>query len=140
MTTSHEASTPAGDSAQPSHSTLQTNRFRAALLVSREEQIAGFARHADTLARLTASSSDDTTALDRALAALRMYVAAESIEDIQDALLRLRNCVYGACQSCGEPLSPTRLEAFPWARCCTACSTASSLATRAEKYPQPHHA
>jgi RNA polymerase-binding transcription factor DksA len=140
MKTSLEASAPAGHTAQPSHSTLQTNRFRAALLVSREEQSAGFARHEDTLARLTANSSDDTTALDRALAALRMYVAAESIEDIQDALLRIRNCEYGTCQSCGQPLSPTRLEAFPWARCCTACSPASSLATRAEKYPVPDHA
>jgi DnaK suppressor protein len=140
MTTSFEASTHAGHAAQPSHSTVQINRFRAALLVSRAEQIAGFARHADTLARLAAKSSDDTTARDRAMAALRMYVARESIEDIEGALLRIRNCEYGTCQSCGQPISLTRLEAFLWARCCTACATASNLASRAEKYPQPDDA
>jgi DnaK suppressor protein len=140
MTTSFEASTHAGHAAPPSHSTRQTNRFRAGLLVSKERHIAAFARHADTFARLSANSSDETIARDRALAALRMCVAQESIEDIQDALLRIRNCEYGTCQSCGQPISLTRLETFPWARCCGVCSTTSSLASRAEQHPSPNHA
>jgi RNA polymerase-binding transcription factor DksA len=119
---------------------LPTNRFRLALLVSREHQIAELRHHADTLARLTTSSSDDTTAPDRAMAALRMYVAREAIEDIQDALHRIRNCEYGTCQSCGQPISVARLEVFLWARCCSACSTASNLASRAEKHPLPERA
>jgi DnaK suppressor protein len=133
MTTSFEASTHVGHAAKPSLSTLQTNEFRVALLVSREEQTAGFTHHADTLARLTANSADDTNARDRAMAALRMYVAREALEDIQNALLRIRNCEYGTCQSCAQPISPAHLEAFPWARYCTACSRASILTSRAEK-------
>jgi RNA polymerase-binding transcription factor DksA len=132
MRTSFEASTHAGHAAHL-HSPLPTNQFQAGLLVSREEHLAAFSRHADTFARLPANSTDDTIARDRAMAALRMCVARESIEDIQDALLRIRKCEYGTCQSCGQPISLTRLETFPWARCCTACSTTSSLASRTEK-------
>lgn len=133
MTTSFEASTRAGDAVQPSLSTLQTNRLRMALLVGREERTAEFRYHADTLGRLTADSSGDTTGRERAMAALQMYVAREAIEEIQDSLLRMRRGGYGTCQSCGQPISLAHLEVFPRARCCAACSTASTLAGRAEK-------
>jgi RNA polymerase-binding transcription factor DksA len=133
MTTPFEASTRAGHTAEPSLSTLQTNTLRLALLNGREQQTAAFTHHADTLVRRTADSCDDTTGRDRAMAALHMYVAREAIEEIQDALLRIRNGEYGTCQSCGLPISLARLEVFPWTRCCTACSAASTRASRAEK-------
>jgi DnaK suppressor protein len=133
MRTSFGASTRAGRATQPSLSTLETNTLRMALLVGRQEQTAEFMHHADTLARLRADSSDGATARDRAMAALQMYVAREAIEEIQDALLRMRNGDYGTCQSCGQPISLARLEVFPRARCCTACSATSTLAGRAEE-------
>jgi hypothetical protein len=70
-------------------STLQAETFRELLLSSRREQTAEFARHAATLARLAANSSDATSGLDRAMAALRLYQTRQAIEDIEDALSRI---------------------------------------------------
>jgi RNA polymerase-binding transcription factor DksA len=89
--------------------------------------------HAATLAELSENSSGDVAGLDRAMAALQMYGAREAIEEIDDALLRIRDGGYGTCQECGQPIAFARLEVFPRARCCTACSPVSTRASRAEK-------
>lgn len=41
-----------------------------------------------------------------------------TLAEIRDALVRLDDGTYGVCQTCGEPISPARLEAVPWARNC----------------------
>jgi DnaK suppressor protein len=43
------------------------------------------------------------------------------IEEIQVALARLDEGTYGACERCGEPINPARLEALPTARRCVPC-------------------
>ena len=43
------------------------------------------------------------------------------IEEIQAALARLDEGTYGACERCGEPINPARLEALPTARRCVPC-------------------
>lgn len=126
MTTSSEVLTRAGHAPQLSLSTLQTNALRMALLVGREEHTAEFTHHAGRLAGLAADSSGNTTGRDRAMAALHMYVAREAIEEIQDALLRIRDGDYGTCQSCGQRIELARLEVFPRARCCRGCSAGSN--------------
>jgi DnaK suppressor protein len=40
---------------------------------------------------------------------------------IQAALARIDAGTYGACEACGEAISPARLEAFPMARRCVRC-------------------
>jgi hypothetical protein len=70
-------------------STLRAETFRELLLSSRREQTAEFARHAATLARLAANSSDATSGFDRAMAAIRLYQTRQAIEDIEDALSRI---------------------------------------------------
>ncbi len=37
------------------------------------------------------------------------------------ALERLEQGEYGVCSECGEPISPKRLAALPWAECCVTC-------------------
>ncbi|MBI3664642.1 MAG: TraR/DksA family transcriptional regulator [Acidobacteria bacterium] len=37
------------------------------------------------------------------------------------ALARLEEGAYGRCEECGEPISPKRLAAVPWADLCVAC-------------------
>ena len=55
--------------------------------------------------------------------------------EIDRALDRIRAGVYGACEHCGEPISPRRLEVIPWARKCFACqSTAPPQGTAASAY------
>ena len=40
---------------------------------------------------------------------------------IEDALTRIRQERFGACEECGQPISKARLEAVPWARHCKDC-------------------
>jgi hypothetical protein len=40
--------------------------------------------------------------------------AAEALERIEDGS-------YGFCRQCGQPISPKRLAALPWAALCTGC-------------------
>lgn len=46
----------------------------------------------------------------------------ESLEDVDDALLRLERGTYGQCERCGEAISEARLEAMPTARRCLDCA------------------
>lgn len=40
---------------------------------------------------------------------------------IDEALLRIDDEEYGACQNCEKDINPKRLAAIPWARYCLAC-------------------
>ncbi|MGH9533936.1 MAG: TraR/DksA family transcriptional regulator [Terriglobales bacterium] len=40
---------------------------------------------------------------------------------VDEALERMRTASYGQCLSCGNEMSPKRLEAVPWARNCIPC-------------------
>jgi len=44
------------------------------------------------------------------------------LAEIDAALERLERHAFGTCESCGEPISPKRLEAIPETRVCLACS------------------
>jgi DnaK suppressor protein len=41
--------------------------------------------------------------------------------EIQAALLRIKDDTYGECIDCEEPVPPKRLAVVPWASRCTAC-------------------
>ena len=43
---------------------------------------------------------------------------------VDAALARLDAGTYGACQRCGKPIPPERLEALPWAAYCIECQRA----------------
>ncbi len=40
---------------------------------------------------------------------------------IEEALDRIRRGTFGACSSCGQPITQTRLRAVPWTRLCLEC-------------------
>lgn len=44
-----------------------------------------------------------------------------SLRQIEAALRRVREGVYGSCQRCDEPIAPKRLDAIPWAAYCLSC-------------------
>lgn len=46
------------------------------------------------------------------------------VADIDQALMRIDEGIYGECQRCGEPIDERRLEAMPTARYDAACQTA----------------
>ncbi|MBF9030513.1 TraR/DksA family transcriptional regulator [Rhodobacterales bacterium HKCCE3408] len=46
----------------------------------------------------------------------------QEIEAIEAALARIEDGTYGICVSCGEQISPERLEAVPYAALCRTCA------------------
>lgn len=46
----------------------------------------------------------------------------QEIEQIDLALVKMRIGEYGICESCGDDISPKRLEVLPWARLCVDCA------------------
>ncbi len=51
----------------------------------------------------------------------RRASASSEIQDIDDALDRIRDGTFGLCESCEKPILKARLEAIPYARLCLAC-------------------
>jgi len=45
----------------------------------------------------------------------------QTLQMVENALLRIREGSFGNCVSCGNEINPKRLEAVPWTRYCIAC-------------------
>ena len=58
---------------------------------------------------------------EEVLAALDSSIRAE-MEQIEKTLARLDKGEYGICEVCGDPITPKRLEALPYANRCYACN------------------
>jgi DnaK suppressor protein len=43
------------------------------------------------------------------------------LRDVEEALERVEQGVYGVCQECDEAISAKRLQALPWAKFCVRC-------------------
>jgi RNA polymerase-binding transcription factor DksA len=58
---------------------------------------------------------------DEVLIALDSSIRAEMAQ-IEKTLARLDKGEYGVCEVCGDPITPKRLEALPYANRCMACN------------------
>lgn len=47
----------------------------------------------------------------------------EQLADVDTALAKLDDGTFGACDSCGNPIDPARLEAMPAAKLCMDCAS-----------------
>jgi RNA polymerase-binding transcription factor DksA len=47
----------------------------------------------------------------------------DTLQEVEDALLKLGNGRYGVCENCGQPIDPVRLEAMPATRYCINCAS-----------------
>ncbi|MBI5563020.1 MAG: TraR/DksA family transcriptional regulator [Deltaproteobacteria bacterium] len=47
----------------------------------------------------------------------------EKLAEIEDALERIRENLYGECEECGEPIAENRLRALPFTRVCVECQS-----------------
>jgi len=50
-------------------------------------------------------------------------VLEKSLEDIENALKRIKSGAYGICKYCGNPIAKNRLLARPTANSCVSCKT-----------------
>jgi len=48
---------------------------------------------------------------------------SKQLTQIDEALLRIEDDEYGACQNCEKAINPKRLNAIPWARYCLDCQS-----------------
>jgi len=53
----------------------------------------------------------------------------EILQLVREALDRIEEGSYGACDACDDPIPPRRLEALPYARYCVACQSKSEDGT-----------
>ncbi|HWC72244.1 MAG TPA: TraR/DksA C4-type zinc finger protein [Actinomycetota bacterium] len=44
-----------------------------------------------------------------------------NLRDVDHALAKMDAGTYGACERCGRPIAPERLDALPWAMLCIEC-------------------
>lgn len=107
----------------------ELDRFEKMLLERRELLFndmhgleAAEARDAADVSRLSSHLADlgsDRAASDVSLG--RRASESEEIQEIDDALARLRTGSFGLCENCELRIPRVRLEAIPYARLCLAC-------------------
>lgn len=93
-------------------------------------QVAALARDFDGIVEASEFVATDdehdpegaTIAFERAQVAALLRDARIHLADLDRALERLDQGIYGACERCGEPISSGRLEARPAARMCVGCA------------------
>ena len=66
-----------------------------------------------------ADSAQSTAERNKVLAVIERL--RENLRDDEIALGKIDKGTYGVCERCGEPISPERLEAIPYARLCVKC-------------------
>jgi DnaK suppressor protein len=109
---------------EPERDLLLAERARARERVAAlEREFAGLAEAA------SAAGTDDehdpegaTLAFERQHAAALLEAAREQVAAIDDALRRLAEGRYGACDRCGQPIGAERLAARPAAVTCVRCA------------------
>ncbi len=62
-----------------------------------------------------------TDAMEREKVSILATSETQLFDDIGDALQRIEDQTYGACEMCGAPIRKERLDALPFARFCLAC-------------------
>jgi RNA polymerase-binding transcription factor len=64
-------------------------------------------------------STDDATSSQGTSESLgEGALMSQTLEQVQDALQRIKDGVYGKCVVCGRQIEAVRLEAIPWTRYC----------------------
>jgi RNA polymerase-binding transcription factor DksA len=71
-----------------------------------------------------------TDAMEREKAFLFASTEGRLLMEVNDALRRLYNGVYGICEVCEKPISRARLQAMPYTRMCVSCKVKEEKAGR----------
>ena len=79
----------------------------------------------DISAHSTHMADQGTDNFDRELALNLASSRQESLYDIEDAIRRIDENTYGACETCGGAIERPRLKALPFAKKCMTCQNAA---------------
>ena len=106
--------------------TAKMEKFREILLVARER----ITQQVNTLKDESLKRDDEvnpvedgTDAFDRQFGLLLASSENEALFDINEALRRIEEGTYGACEACGKKIESARLKALPFARKCIKCKS-----------------
>jgi DnaK suppressor protein len=79
----------------------------------------------DISSHSTHMADHGTDNFDRELALNLASSRQDSLYDVEDAIRRIDDGTYGACESCGQGIERPRLKALPFAKKCMACQNAA---------------
>ena len=107
----------------------ELQEFEAALLERRRLLMGDFkaleeaeTRDTSALSSLSTHLADmGTDSAESDVSLGRRASASSEIQDIDDALERIKDGTFGLCESCEKSILKARLEAIPYARLCLAC-------------------
>ena len=104
---------------------MNVEYFKDKLLAKRRELVEAIAK-AEQEGRIEGEEEvrdEGDLAVDDEDAATVLQIAtvnSETLEQVEDALVRIEKGTYGKCVICGKPIEPARLEALPWTPYCLA--------------------
>jgi DnaK suppressor protein len=105
--------------------THSSRNIQNLLLQKRKEVLNGIQDRDGILIEPAPDALDETqNATMREFAVRRLDRDALRLREIDEALQRARDGVYGVCVECEEPINPKRLAALPWAAMCVRCQEA----------------
>lgn len=101
--------------------------FREMLLRLRERVTGQINSHSDDSLKQQddASTEDRTDDFDREFALNLVSSEHDALFEIDSALRRIEEGVYGICVSCNSPIERVRLQALPFAHMCVRCQSAT---------------
>ena len=109
-------------------STVDLDAARASLQAERARLLAELGEPVEAPGQMTygsqAAAASHVFEQQRDLA-LRDRSRAE-LRRVENALRKLDAGTYGACENCGNPIAPERLQAIPWAPFCIECARRGS--------------
>jgi DnaK suppressor protein len=70
-------------------------------------------------------ADDATDAFEQARELSLLQNSERVLAQVEAALARFDQGVYGICERCGQPIDPARLKALPYARLCMNCQNRS---------------
>ncbi len=70
---------------------------------------------------MTSFSADASDTFEREKGIAIENSVQDLLQQVEEALGRIEDGTYGACEMCGQPIHPDRLRALPYARLCINC-------------------
>lgn len=102
--------------------------YKAVLLKKRDELLHSMRSEPDALAIKQTPDEVEfaVKTAEQDVSAVTADLRSQMLREVESALTRVNRGSYGVCEACGEDISPARLKAIPWARCCLTCQELAS--------------
>ena len=101
---------------------LDLSEFRRLLEAKHQDLLSATCNRDEIVIESTADEMDRLQQqLSREVAIRNLDHSSKLLKNIQTALDRIEDDIYGICLHCEEPIPEKRLRAVPWASYCVAC-------------------